>query len=153
MYRVKAKLIRVAVFAKRAETAKPGNAGQLPARPRQCMGIMILPPSHRFTQWGRLGEILGGVRFPWSSLARCRLMLSLPGGVVDKFGTTYYSIAKLRFTIESSRSSRFLWSLGRREGSLCSPEGVFSAAKLPQKRISIHYYYLWKKVYMLAFFE
>ena len=88
MYRVKAKLIRVAVFAKRAETAKPGNAGQLPARPRQCMGIMILPPSHRITQWGRLGEILGGVRFPWSSIAYCRLMISLPGGVVDKFGIT-----------------------------------------------------------------
>ena len=26
----------------------------------------ILLPSHSRTQWGQLGEILGGVRFPWS---------------------------------------------------------------------------------------
>jgi len=27
-------------------------------------GTMILPPSHRLKQRGRLGEILGGVKFP-----------------------------------------------------------------------------------------
>lgn len=42
----------------------------------------------QFTQWGRLGEILGGVQFSWSSLARCRLVTSLSGGVEDKYGPT-----------------------------------------------------------------
>ena len=30
----------------------------------KARGTMILPSSHRFTQWGRLAEILGGVKFP-----------------------------------------------------------------------------------------
>ena len=32
----------------------------------------------QFTQWGRLGEILGGVQFSWSSTARCRLVMPEP---------------------------------------------------------------------------
>ena len=42
----------------------------------------------QITQWGRLGEILGGVQFSWSSTARCRLVTSLSGGVEDKYGPT-----------------------------------------------------------------
>ena len=42
----------------------------------------------QITQWGRLGEILGGVQFSWSSAARCRLVTSLSGGVEDKYGPT-----------------------------------------------------------------
>jgi hypothetical protein len=39
------------------------------------------------------------------------------------------------FAIEDSRASqRADARLGRREGSLSSPQGVFEAAKLPQKR-------------------
>ena len=32
--------------------------------------IMLLPPSHRLTQWGRLPEILGEVRNLWRLLNR-----------------------------------------------------------------------------------
>jgi hypothetical protein len=39
----------------------------------------------RRNKWGQLGEILGGVRFPWSGVASRRLMTSqLPWGVEDK---------------------------------------------------------------------
>ncbi|AFV02355.1 hypothetical protein DHBDCA_p1326 [Dehalobacter sp. DCA] len=32
--------------------------------------IMLLPPSHRLKQWGRLAEILGEVKFLWRLLNR-----------------------------------------------------------------------------------
>ena len=45
----------------------------------------ILLSSHRLTQWGQLGEILGGVKFPWCWYAASRLMTSHANrGVEDK---------------------------------------------------------------------
>jgi hypothetical protein len=35
------------------------------------------PAQPQITQWGQLGEILGGVKFPWSCYADSHLMTSL----------------------------------------------------------------------------
>ena len=40
------------------------KAGLQPVSPRPHLPIMVPLSSHSFKQWGQLGEILGGVRFP-----------------------------------------------------------------------------------------
>ena len=47
---------------------------------------MVPLPSHSLKQWGQLGEILGGVKFPVRS-ANCGPVLPpMPGGVVSNTG-------------------------------------------------------------------
>ena len=47
---------------------------------------MVPLPSHSLKQWGQLGEILGGVKFPERS-ANCGPVLPpKPGGVVSNTG-------------------------------------------------------------------
>ena len=58
---------------------------------------MVPLPSHSLKQWGQLGEILGGVRFPERGASRGPVQPPKPGGVVSNTGSNYDFIGKSKF--------------------------------------------------------
>ena len=53
--------------------------------------------SHSLKQWGQLGEILGGVRFPESGASRWLVQPPKPGEVVSNTGSAYDFMQKSKF--------------------------------------------------------
>ena len=67
----------------------------VPTQPKAALaGCFAMIPSalyslssHSLKQWGQLGEILGGVRFPESGANRWLVQPPKPGGVVSNTGS------------------------------------------------------------------